>query len=92
MKAIQPRLQGNPFATMLTGFAFGGQLNVVPAVADKSIETAFFIQDDWKVTRKLTINAGLRYEWSTPYSERFNRLQFSDFKGQQSGIDLSRPG
>jgi hypothetical protein len=82
-----PPAQGNPFATMLTGYAFGGQLNVVPAVADKSVETAFFIQDDWKATRKLTINVGLRYEWSTPYSERFNRLQFSNFSGN-TGITI----
>jgi len=73
--------QGNPFATILTGFAHDGQYNIVPAVADKSKETAFFIQDDWKVTPKLTVNAGLRYEWSTPYNERYNRLQFSDFNG-----------
>ena len=75
---------------MLTGFAFGGQLNLVPAVADKSKETAFYVQDDWKVTRKLTINVGLRYEWSTPYSERFNRLQFSDFSGD-TGITIPWP-
>ena len=37
------------------------------------------MQDDWKVTPKLTLNVGLRYEWSTPYSERYNRLQFSNF-------------
>jgi hypothetical protein len=71
--------EGNPFATMLTGFAQDGQYNIVPSVADKSKETAFFVQDDWKVTSKLTLNIGLRYEWSTPYNERFNRLQFSDF-------------
>jgi Carboxypeptidase regulatory-like domain/TonB dependent receptor len=79
--------EGNPFATMLTGYAANGQLNIVPAVADKSKETAFFVQDDWKVTRKLTVNVGLRYEWSTPYSERFNRLQFSDFTGN-TGVTI----
>ena len=79
--------QGNPFATMLTGFAHDAQLNIVPAVADKSKETAFYVQDDWKVSPKLTINVGLRYEWSTPYSERYNRLQFSNFMGS-TGISI----
>ncbi|HEX4486289.1 MAG TPA: TonB-dependent receptor, partial [Terriglobales bacterium] len=79
--------EGNSFATMLTGFAYGGQMNVVPAVADKSKETAFYVQDDWKITSKLTLNVGLRYEWSTPYSERFNRLQFSNFSGD-TGITI----
>lgn len=74
--------EGNPFATMLTGFAYSGVLHIVPAVADKSVETAFFVQDDWKVTPRLTVNLGLRYEWSTPYTERYNRLQFSDFSSQ----------
>src|SRR5437773_10259026 len=34
---------------------------------------------------------GLRYEWSTPYTERFNRLSWSDFSGD-SGIDVPRLG
>jgi hypothetical protein len=75
--------QGNPFATMLVGFPSpeDSVLHIVPAVADKSVETAFYVQDDWKVTPKLTLNLGLRYEWSTPYTERTNQLQFSDFSG-----------
>ena len=79
--------QGNSFATILTGFAYDGQLNIVPAVADKSAETGFFFLDDWKVTPRLTLNLGLRYEWSTPYSERFNRLQYSDFSAD-SGVNV----
>ena len=52
-----------------------------------TILTAFYVQDDWKVTPKLTVNIGLRYEWSTPYSERYNRLQFNDFTGD-TGISI----
>jgi hypothetical protein len=79
--------QGNPFATILLGYPAEASLHLVPAVADKSKETAFFVQDDWKVTPKLTLNFGLRYEWSTPYTERFDRLQFNDFTGD-TGISM----
>jgi hypothetical protein len=79
--------QGNPFATILLGYPHDASLHLVPAVADKSKETAFYVQDDWKVTPKLTVNLGLRYEWSTPYSERYNRLQFNDFTGN-TGISI----
>jgi Carboxypeptidase regulatory-like domain/TonB dependent receptor len=81
--------QGNPFATMLVGFPSPAQstLHIVPAIADKSAETAFYVQDDWKVNSKLTLNLGLRYEWSTPYSERHNQLQFSNFTGS-TGVSI----
>jgi hypothetical protein len=79
--------QGNPFATILLGYPHDASLHLVPAVADKSKETAFFVQDDWKATPKLTLNIGLRYEWSTPYTERYNRLQFNNFSGD-TGISI----
>jgi hypothetical protein len=41
------------------------------AEMDKNL--AFFIQDDWKITRKLNINIGLRYEFQTAITERYNR-------------------
>ena len=82
--------EGNPFATILLGYPYDASLHLVPAVADKSKETAFFVQDDWKATPKLTLNFGLRYEWSTPYTERFNRLQFNDFNGD-TGISIAVP-
>ena len=55
-------LTGNPFASLLFGYAdninpFASEptaLNVYPAVANKSKETGFYVQDDWKVTSKLT--------------------------------------
>src|ERR1051326_3359682 len=33
-----------------------------------------YVQDDWKVSPKLTINAGLRYEFATPQYEDQNRI------------------
>lgn len=35
---------------------------------------AFFVQDDWRVTPKLTINLGLRWDFETPVTERYNRV------------------
>ncbi|HLZ13510.1 MAG TPA: TonB-dependent receptor [Candidatus Acidoferrum sp.] len=81
-------LEGNSFASLLLGFPdLDSHLTVAPSVANKSKETAFYFQDDWKINTKLTVNLGLRYEWSTPYNERHNNIQFSDFTGD-SGISL----
>ena len=80
--------QGNSFASLLLGYGDTDSFYAInPSVANKSKETAFFFQDDWKITSKLTLNLGLRYEWSTPYTERNNKIQFSNFSGD-SGITV----
>jgi len=79
--------QGNPFADILVGMGDYGGIAIYPAVENKSKETGFYAQDDWRVTPKLTLNLGLRYEWSTPYTERNNLLQFSNFTGD-SGVTV----
>jgi hypothetical protein len=33
-----------------------------------------YVQDDWKVSRRITVNAGLRYEYATPQYEADDRL------------------
>jgi hypothetical protein len=82
---------GNPFASLAFGYAdnvnAGSQLGVTPSVANRSLETGFYIQDDWKVNSKLTINLGLRYQWSSPYTSRGNQLQFSNFNAD-SGVNI----
>lgn len=82
---------GNPFATLLFGYPDNTSvLNIFPAVANKSKETGLYFQDDWRVNEKLTLNLGLRYEWSTPYTERSDHIQFSDFTADSGvNIDLS---
>jgi hypothetical protein len=80
-------IQGNSFANMLIGYGDTGGINVMQGVADRSSETGFYALDNWKITQKLTLNLGVRYEWSSPYTERHNHSQFSDFSGD-SGIAI----
>jgi hypothetical protein len=87
---------GNPFASLLFGYAdninASTYLNLYPSVANRSLETGFYFQDDWKVTSRLTLNLGLRYQWSTPYNERHNKIEFSDFTANTGvNLDLSAP-
>ncbi|HZU24342.1 MAG TPA: TonB-dependent receptor [Bryobacteraceae bacterium] len=71
-------LTGNPIASMLLGTASGGGtgINFDPALSLHSY--GFYIQDQWRVTPRLTVNAGLRYENQRPATERFNRLTIFD--------------
>jgi hypothetical protein len=83
---------GNPLASLAFGYADNinatTQLVVTPSVANRSLETGFYVQDDWKVNPKLTVNLGLRYEWSSPYTSRNNQLEFSNFTAD-SGVNLN---
>ncbi|WP_446742640.1 TonB-dependent receptor domain-containing protein [Silvibacterium acidisoli] len=79
--------QGNSFANILIGYGDTGGITVSRAVADLSRETAFYAIDNWKLTQKLTLNLGVRYEWSTPYTERHNLEQFDDFTAS-SGLNV----
>jgi hypothetical protein len=74
-------------ASLLLGWGNWGGLDVQPASATKSEETAFYVQDDWRVTQRLTLNLGLRYEWQTPYTERYDRLQIADWNAD-TGIEV----
>ena len=49
-----------------------------------------YIQDDFKVNQKLTLNLGLRYEFGTPYYEKDNRL--SNYDPVTNSILLAKDG
>ena len=63
---------GQDLATLLLGIP-EGSMTQNASFADQDIYLAGFIQDDWKITPKLTINLGLRLEHETPLTERYNR-------------------
>jgi hypothetical protein len=71
--------QGNAVAAMLIGWASGGTYHIDPWSASASQYYGWYLQDDWKVTRKLTINLGLRYDFDVPRTERYNRYSWFDF-------------
>ena len=56
-----------------------GQISTTNFVSSKRQSYDFYAQDDWKVTPKLTINYGLRYELWSPIGESFARQSNFDF-------------
>jgi hypothetical protein len=69
---------GFGLASLLIGVPSSGQISHNPIPASASSYWAFYFQDDWHVSRKLTINLGLRYDIDVPRTERFNRLEHFD--------------
>ncbi len=65
-------------ATLLLGTVGGGTLVYKDSVARYQLYNAFFVQDDWRVSPKLTINAGLRLEMETGFRERYDRQSMFD--------------
>ena len=70
-----PSPRGQALASLLYGLPSSGTLTLPAAsnFADISSMYAGFFQDNWKATRKLTLNLGLRYELESPMTERYNR-------------------
>jgi hypothetical protein len=66
-----PKGQGT--AALLLGLPTSGRVDRKASFASQSTVYSWYIQDDWKVTRSLTLNLGLRYEIEGPVTERFDR-------------------
>jgi hypothetical protein len=83
--ALQNFIQGVPFR----GVDFVGNPNV--SVSDWGY--AAFIQDDWRIRPRFTLNLGLRYEYVTPIKEAGNELaNFDPNLGMlQVGKQIKRP-
>jgi hypothetical protein len=71
-------LQGSAFASFLLGWGNGGDYNLDPKAFNRARYMGFFIQDDYKLTSKLTLNLGLRYEFDIPRYELYNRFSYWD--------------
>jgi len=70
---------GSGYASFLIGLSDGGSINNLHNIDYHRPVYAFYGQDDRKVTPKLTLNLGLRYEIFTTVKERHNEQGTFDF-------------
>lgn len=83
---------GDPMAALLLGDFTSGTYNVTPAYALQQIYAAPFVQDDWRVTRKLTLNLGARWDYESPLTERYNKQDSNFCTTCANPLQASVPG
>ncbi len=90
MNANNTAGSGLGLATFLLGYPSGGGAGSPALVAAQQWYPALFFNDIWHATPKLTVNAGLRWEHSGPWTERFNRISY--FNPTQDNSVLAAAG
>lgn len=65
---------GDPMASMLLGYFTTANYSINIAYALQQVYLAPYVQDDWRVSNKLTLNLGGRWDYESPFTERHNRL------------------
>jgi hypothetical protein len=64
---------GLPYASFLLGAVDTAEIDPPSRVRFGKQQWGFYAQDSWKVTRKLTLDIGLRYDYGTYYKEQYGR-------------------
>ena len=78
---------GDAMASWLLGDVDWARITTANFISSFKDAYSFFVQDDWKVSSKLTVNIGVRYELTTPIGEKFGRQAHLDV----FGADHSEP-
>jgi len=71
---------GAGLADMLLGYVDEADLNQYPRFYTRQSDYSAYVQDNWKVNRRLTVNAGLRYEYWSPFRDKRNQASTLDLK------------
>ena len=69
---------GNGVASFLLGYPASGSVDNTPSISISYRYFGAYVQDDYRVTSKLTLNVGVRWEMETGRNERYNRLSWFD--------------
>ena len=70
---------GDPLASMLLSLPISANRNLGNSgVSLRMTNLDLFAQDSWKISRKLTFNYGLRWDYNSPVTEKYNRLPTYD--------------
>lgn len=71
---------GSPMADMLLGLMSNSESQIGAPIANfRDSYYSLYLQDAWKVTKKLTINAGLRWEAEPPYYDKHDAIVNIDY-------------
>jgi hypothetical protein len=81
---------GTAMASVLLGLPNSGSLGFTSPLSMQHHYLAGFVQDDWKATKRLTLNFGVRYELETPWTERYNRVSYGF--DQNASFPVQIPG
>ena len=68
---------GDALATLMIGYVDNwSRYEMPPFSATQNYQAGAFVQDNWRLTPKLTLNLGFRYDVETPRTERFNQMTY----------------
>jgi len=82
---------GDALAGLMIGYVDNGfsQYEIPPFTSTENYQVGGFVQDNWRVTSKLTLNLGFRYDVDTPRTERYNQMSYFD---PSAASPISVPG
>jgi hypothetical protein len=71
---------GDALAGLMIGYVDNAftRYEIPPFTSTQNYQIGGFIQDNWRVSTRLTLNLGFRYDVETPRTERYNQMSYFD--------------